>query len=769
MRKPLLVVARELLTYMPSKCVVCLLMLALLAVTGCSDHSAFTGITPTPALPTPHVQLPAAPTGLAVTAGDGQITLSWSSVSSAASYNIYWGNAAGVTTATGTKIAGLTASPYPHTSLSNGTIYYYVVTAVNSAGESATSAEISATPIPPVPAAPTGLAVTTADGQITLSWSSVSNATSYNIYWANATGVTAATGTKIGSLTASPYAHTSLTNGTNYYYIVTAVNSGGESAASAEISAMPMPPGAVTIPLTPGTPTNGTLAANSTTTLNFSFDGHEVTSPGTAIVSPLQESELGTPLPTAKKAVRRKAGARLTPLDPGCTFVGAFHMTTAPSSITTFATPATVGGSVDPTISPGTTLNLAVVQSTTWSTVATLVVGTNGGLTQNLPSVDVPGLLGPGQYVLCKPKPGGTTVSNLGIALIADDSNGSDQAADSVQVVHIYDAKGNPLATPTVDYLNYPEAGDLDGQALTPDGSQGILVDGGNTVRFFSKVQTGTPVADSNTLDVSAYGYDGDSIAILPDGDEAVVSLDSGSTLILVSGILSGTPVVADTIAVPGARDSVAISNDGSVLLARGYDALTIYSIASVTPHPGSIAGTVAHSFTQVANAASLASNGTSDGRGGMAISPVDSSRALLLDAYGKTVTLLTGLPGNTVVGTPLDASVAGYLYSISITPDGKSAVVGGENGLLLISGVNTASPSIVGSVYAPTYSTGGGTGTLGYVQTLGITLDGKYVVACDSNNSSLLVIPVSSTGFATPVGVLNNFAVPDNDQMLMH
>jgi hypothetical protein len=492
----------------------------------------------------------------------------------------------------------------------------------------------------------------------------------------------------------------------------------------------------------PGTATSGTLAANSTTTLTFSFDGNEVTSPGTAIVGPLQESGLGTPLPTARKSVQRKAGVRLTPLDPGCTFVGAFNMTTVPKSITTFATPATVGGNVDPTIPRGTMLNLAVVQNSTWSTVATLVVGTNGALTQNLASVDVPGLTGPGQYVLCKPKPGGTTVSNLGIALIADDSNGSGQAADSVQVVHIYDAKGNPLATPTVDYLNYPGAGDLDGQALTPDGSQGILVDGGNTVRFFSKVQTGTPVADTNTLDVSAYGYDGDSIAILPDGDEAVVSLDSGSTLILVSGILSGAPVVADTIAVPKARDSVVISNDGLVLLARGYDALTIYSITSVTPHPGAVAGTVKHSFTQVADAASLKNNGSYDGRGGMAISPVDSTRALLLDAYGKTVTLLTGLPGSAGVGTPLDASAGGYLYSISITPDGKNAVAGGESGLLLISGVDTGSLAIVGSVFAPTYPTGGSTGTLGTVETLGITLDGKYVVACDSHNSSLLVIP---------------------------
>ena len=37
----------------------------------------------------------------------------------------------------------------------------------------------------------------------------------------------------------SPYNHNSLTNGTTYYYIVTAVNSVGESVPSSEVSAMP--------------------------------------------------------------------------------------------------------------------------------------------------------------------------------------------------------------------------------------------------------------------------------------------------------------------------------------------------------------------------------------------------------------------------------------------------------------------------------------------------------------------------------------------------
>ena len=98
------------------------------------------------------VSVPSAPGGVSASAGNMQVTISWSSVSDATSYNIYWLNSSGVTKSTGTKIAGVTSS-YTHTSLTNGTTYYYVVTAANSAGESSESSEVSATPTltPPPP------------------------------------------------------------------------------------------------------------------------------------------------------------------------------------------------------------------------------------------------------------------------------------------------------------------------------------------------------------------------------------------------------------------------------------------------------------------------------------------------------------------------------------------------------------------------------------------------------------------------------------------
>jgi len=86
------------------------------------------------------------PQNVTATAGDRLVTVTWSPVSGATSYNLYWSTTSSVTKITGTKIEGV-SSPYGHDSgLTNGTTYYYVVTAVGPDGESAESSEVSATP-----------------------------------------------------------------------------------------------------------------------------------------------------------------------------------------------------------------------------------------------------------------------------------------------------------------------------------------------------------------------------------------------------------------------------------------------------------------------------------------------------------------------------------------------------------------------------------------------------------------------------------------------
>ena len=50
--------------------------------------------------------MPPAPAGVAATAGDTRVTLTWGPVAGATSYNVYWSTTPGVTTANGTQIAG---------------------------------------------------------------------------------------------------------------------------------------------------------------------------------------------------------------------------------------------------------------------------------------------------------------------------------------------------------------------------------------------------------------------------------------------------------------------------------------------------------------------------------------------------------------------------------------------------------------------------------------------------------------------------------------
>jgi len=93
---------------------------------------------------------------------------------------------------------------------------------------------------------PTDLVVIeTGDGNVTLGWSEAFNAAAYNVYYSTSPGVTKFTGTKFGTTTATNAIVTGLENDTQYYFVVTAVNSSGESGVSNEVSATPAVPGPI--------------------------------------------------------------------------------------------------------------------------------------------------------------------------------------------------------------------------------------------------------------------------------------------------------------------------------------------------------------------------------------------------------------------------------------------------------------------------------------------------------------------------------------------
>jgi subtilisin family serine protease len=180
--------------------------------------------------------VPPAPTGLAAVGGNTQVTLSWTGSSGATSYIVQRG------TTSGSEVpiaSGVTSTAFTDSSVTNGTSYYYVVSAQGSAGVSAHSNEATATPVAPPPvalAAPTNLAATAGKKKIGLSWGASTGASSYLILRSLTSG--GPYSQVANGITGTTYQNTGLRTGTTYYYVVTAVNTAGTSGGSNQASAM---------------------------------------------------------------------------------------------------------------------------------------------------------------------------------------------------------------------------------------------------------------------------------------------------------------------------------------------------------------------------------------------------------------------------------------------------------------------------------------------------------------------------------------------------
>lgn len=196
---------------------------------GQSANSSEVNVTPTAPQPPP------APAGLQATAGNTQVNLTWTASTGATSYHVKRSTTNGGSYA---QISAPTSASFTDTGLTNGTTYFYVVSAVNASGESANSSQASATPVAPAtpPAAPTALKATAGNAQVSLTWTASAGATSYHVKRSTASG---GPYTQVAAPTTTSDADTGLTNGTTYFYVVSALNSAGESANSSQVSAAP--------------------------------------------------------------------------------------------------------------------------------------------------------------------------------------------------------------------------------------------------------------------------------------------------------------------------------------------------------------------------------------------------------------------------------------------------------------------------------------------------------------------------------------------------
>lgn len=190
-----------------------------------------------------HSLLPKAPEGVKATGGNNKVELGWNSVTDATYYTVkrslVSGGGYAVIAPQVAAPQGVTAVTYTDASAVNGSTYYYVVTAISPTGESAPSAEVSATAAagPVLPAAPRNVSAAAGNGRVDLSWAAVNGALSYTVK--RSSEVQGQYTEVAAGLTGTSYTDAGLTNNKTYYYTVTAVNAAGEGTPSQPQAAAP--------------------------------------------------------------------------------------------------------------------------------------------------------------------------------------------------------------------------------------------------------------------------------------------------------------------------------------------------------------------------------------------------------------------------------------------------------------------------------------------------------------------------------------------------
>jgi hypothetical protein len=187
---------------------------------------------------------PGAPTSVSGVRGDGSVTLSWTAPgsnggSAVSDYRIEFASGGAYSTFSDGTSASTSATV---TGLTNGTAYTFRVSAINAGGTGTASTASSAVTPLSVPSVPQSLSATSSNQRVVLNWNAPSSTGGSAItdyvaeYSTNGSSGWVAFGTvsSVRSETA-----TGLTNGTLYYFRVSAVNTVGTGTATSNVSATP--------------------------------------------------------------------------------------------------------------------------------------------------------------------------------------------------------------------------------------------------------------------------------------------------------------------------------------------------------------------------------------------------------------------------------------------------------------------------------------------------------------------------------------------------
>ncbi|MFX1286627.1 MAG: DOMON domain-containing protein [Promethearchaeota archaeon] len=209
--------------------------------------------------------VPSPPLNLIATPGNESITLNWSSPLDDGNLNIFRFNVYRSQTNTSNyTMIGMNSSTtgFFDTNVINGARYFYFVTAENNKGESSNSNEV--TLIPGTPSPPLNLSLTSDTTQMILNWTLPLTDSGYTIteYIIYRSSISGGPYSNIATTNELNYTDTTVLAGNTYYYVVTAINSIGESEFSNEVSIV-LPETTTTI--TTSTPTTTPTSTPTTT------------------------------------------------------------------------------------------------------------------------------------------------------------------------------------------------------------------------------------------------------------------------------------------------------------------------------------------------------------------------------------------------------------------------------------------------------------------------------------------------------------------------
>ncbi|MFH5186323.1 S-layer homology domain-containing protein [Paenibacillus sp. TAB 01] len=195
-----------------------------------------------------------------VVPGDSHAVVTWQEVPGASAYKVYK-SLAPDSYGTLQETVGESVYQLDITGLANGVTYYFSVSAIKGDTESAHSGQMSARPQIPAPGAPTILSAVGGDRKVSLTWSPVDTTVGYSVYSSEFSGSYGENFLVVGGTEANVDVP-GLINGHTYYFIVKAVNAGGSSEPSQEVSATPL--------AVPAAPTDVTATAgNGKATVSF--------------------------------------------------------------------------------------------------------------------------------------------------------------------------------------------------------------------------------------------------------------------------------------------------------------------------------------------------------------------------------------------------------------------------------------------------------------------------------------------------------------------